>query len=445
MRKRISTLLALALLTAAATAADPLGELFPAAWMRDVKSLDLKILDTGPYRSHLEPNRTLKRVDLEFTSFEWAGERWRHHAAVLLPDRIPPAYKGAGAVVSLARGPKPGEPMNPYAEIAALLGVPTLVITSNNPGPHYGVKREGDLMGFGQRKALETGDPRWLGYDWLGKVIVRAVTALAAVPGVEAERFVVTGCSKRGAASWIAAATDERIAGAFPACWNSGNVPEWLSLKARRWGLDYQPRPDAGTMAPAFITTRQQMEIMKNPLAERMRWYSDPYEFRSRLRGKKILYAAGTNDPLFPVASDTVFLPHMNGVRILLVPNAGHTPSTRRHLTAWRMWLAHVFAGRDVPVISAGARRRDGQLRVRARVRCRNTIRAARVWSARDDQGAYLGVTWTPAELTRRGDAYEGAIPAPAGKFVGCLVEVEDTDAAGIDGIATTGFLESRP
>ena len=109
------------------------------------------------------------------------------------------------------------------------------------------------------------------------------------------------------------------------------------------------------------------------------------------------------------------------------------------------MWLAHVFAGRDVPAISARARRSNGQLLIRARVRCANTIRAVRVWSAQDSKGAYLDVKWTPTELTRRNGAYEGAISAPDGEFVGYVVEVEDSDAAGIDGIATTGFHESRP
>ena len=445
MLKRTFIVFAITVLIAAAAAADPLGELFDSAEMRDVESLDLKILDRRAFESRLAPGRTLERIDLEFTSFEWAGEIWRHRATVLIPDRVPAKYKGAGAVVSLARGPAPGEPMNSYAEIAALLGVPVLLITSNNPGPRYGVAREGNLMGFSQKKCLETSDPRWFGYAWLGKVIVRAVTALAATPGVEAGRFVVTGCSKRGGASWIATAADDRIAGAFPTCWNAGNTADWIRLKADRWGLDYQPNPGSGTIAPAFITTRQQMELMKHPLAERMQQYGDPYVFRDRLAGKKVLYGAGTNDPLFPAASDTIFLPRMPGVRILLVANAEHTPGTKNHLTAWRMWLAHVFAGRDVPAIDATAERGDGRLLVRAGIDSANKIRAVRLWSAADDKGAYLDAKWTATELTRRDGAFEGAIPAPGGNYIGYFVEVEDIDAGGVRGIATTGFMESRP
>lgn len=445
MLKRIFILFAATVLITAPAAADSLGELFDPAEMRNVESLDLKILNTGAYQSRLEAGRTLKRVDLQFTSFEWAGETWRHRATVLIPDRVPPRYKGAGAVVSTTRALAPGEPMNKYAEIAALLGVPVLLITSNNPGPRYGVPREGNLMGFGQRKFLETGEPHWYGYGWLGKVIVRAATALAATPGVQAERFVVTGCSKRGMASWIATAADERIVGSFPTCWNVGNTVGWVKLKADRWGLDYQPKRDSKTIAPAFVTTRQQMEQMKHPRFNVARKYGDPYLWRDRLKGKKIIYGSGTNDPLYPVASDTVFLPDMPGVRILLVANAEHTPNTKNHLTAWRMWLAHVFGGRDVAVIKAKAERSGGHLLVRAEVGTANKIEAVRVWSAMDSSGAYLNTKWRPVTLTLRDGAFEGKIPAPDGKHVGYFVEVEDSDAEGIGGIMTTGFLESRP
>lgn len=84
-----------------------------------------------------------------------------------------------------------------------------------------------------------------------------AVTALAAAPGVAADRFAVTGCSKRGSATWIAAGADNRIVEAYPTYWNAGNTEQWLELKAERWGLDYQPKPDAKTIGPAWITTRQ--------------------------------------------------------------------------------------------------------------------------------------------------------------------------------------------
>lgn len=407
-------------------------DLFPAAEMRDVASLRLKT--QSPTTHKTGAGQELKRIDIEFTSFDWAGEEWRHRAVVLLPPSVPARYAGAGAIVSGGN--------TQYAEAAASMGIPTLMIAGANPGPHYGIPDEGNLMGYGAKMFHKTGDTGWIGYAWLGKIIVRAVTALGAVEGSPVERAVVTGCSKRGAASWIAVGFDDRIVGAYPACWNCGNTLDWLQLKAERWGLDYQPKANATTMAPAFITTRQQMAEVKAPHASEYQSYTDPFQYRDRIKSKKILYAAGTDDPLFPVMSDSVFLPRISGdIRIHLVPNAAHTNATPRHLTAWRMWLAHVLAGRDVPAITVSARPQDDRLMVKAQIETRTTVKAARVWYTSDDRGAYLKSQWQSVEL----DHGSAAIPAPRDRYTAYFVEVEDEDPATVPGVATTGIQERKP
>jgi len=417
-------------------------DIFPVDQMQDQVSLDLQVGERNAYSSTQEPGRTLQRMQIQFTSFEWAGETWRHRAELLLPDRSPDIYRGTAAIIS--GGNKAHQKM---AEATALMGIPVLRIVGANPGPHYGVKQEGNLMGYGQKQYYETSDPRWIGYAWLGKIIVRAVTAAQALPEIQAERFVVTGCSKRGAASWIAAAADDRIIGAYPTCWNAGNGQEFIQLKAERWGLDYQPRSDGNTMAPAFITTQQQMEISKHPMADSYASFVDPYRYGNLLRGKKILYAAGTNDPLFPPVSGTVFLPHMSAnIRSLLVPNAGHTMDTDRHLNAWRMWLAHCFAGRGVPDILVDANRQGNNAVVTATVKTRTHITAVRIWSATDPKGAYLKTKWQSTAMEKVGDGqFRATLAAPQNDYLGYFVEVVDRDPKTVSGTITSGFNELKP
>src|SRR5262249_893182 len=150
----------------------------------DRASLDLKISAPAEYSSASAPGRKLKRIDLTFTSFEWAGETWRHPCMVLLPDHTPPEYAGAAGGIAGHGSDPDGLPAR-YAEAAALMGIPALAITGANPGRHYGGKNEGAVMARMEEKYFETGDPHWIGYAALGRVIVRAVTAMQAVPGVK--------------------------------------------------------------------------------------------------------------------------------------------------------------------------------------------------------------------------------------------------------------------
>src|SRR5215471_4724124 len=212
-------------------AGQPFDPLFRPSEMLDRASLDLKISAPVDYSPVPAPGRKLKRIDLTFTSFEWAGEKWRHPCMVLLPEQVAPEYAGA-AVVIAGNGSSPdGVPVR-YAEAAALMGIPALAVVGANPGPHYGAKNEGAVMARMEEKFLDTGDPHWIGYAALGRVIVRAVTAMQADPGVKADRFLITGGSKRGMASWIAVAADDRIVGAYPGAWNMANFEASLRLRA---------------------------------------------------------------------------------------------------------------------------------------------------------------------------------------------------------------------
>ncbi len=415
--------------------------LFLSAEMRDRDSLELKISGPTDYSPSLDPGRTLKRTDLVFTSFEWAGEKWRHPCIILLPDRAAPEYRGA-AVIIAGNGSKPdGIPFR-YAEAAALMGVPALAIVGSNPGPHYGAKGEGFVMARMQARFLETGDPHWIGYAALGKVIVRAVTAMQSVPGVQASRFLVTGGSKRGVAAWVAAAADDRIVGAYPEAWNMANFEASLRLQAERLGPDY----GKGDGAPGSESPRKRLAMLLTPRGREYQSYIDPYLWRDRIANKKILFTAGANDPLFPPLSDTVFLPEMpKSTRILLVPNYGHGHDTERQFAGWRMWLAHVFANRPVPETALSWKRQEDRLHITASVDSANPVKSVTVWSASQERGAYLECRWNPTALLREKGAYSGVIPAPAGRFTAFFVEVEDEDARYGRGIISTGMQEVKP
>jgi PhoPQ-activated pathogenicity-related protein len=443
--------LALCVLVAQLHAEDIL-DLFPVQEIRDPSSLELKIHKRQQIPSQQQPSRILTRIEVEFTSFVWEGEVWRHRAYVYLPDRRPEKYKGAGVVVSSAR---PDDPVYiRYAEAAALMGIPALMIRDSNPGTRYGQKGEGEVIGYGDKRFRETGDLRWSGYSWLARVMMRAITAAQQIPEFSADRFVVTGCSKRGAASWISSAADDRVVGAFPTCWNFGNFDDFLQLKAERWGMDYRPRlvdPNMvssiknteTTNAPAFITTGEQIKHSNHPYAKKLASIQDPYEFADLLEGKKILYSDGINDPLFPAPSDTVLLKHMpKDVRVQLVANARHTAATEEQATAWPMWLAHTFAGRELASLDSSHEVQGGELIVNANVRASHSINAVRLWYAADQNGAYLDANWQPVEMSHLEDGRYQAKLSVNTPYLGYFIEVHDRDAELLSGLITSGFQE---
>ena len=412
---------------------DPLGDLFPPEEMKDATTLDLKILNDSVYEPKSAPGKNIRRIEIEFTSFEWAGETWRHRAYLLIPSERPAAYRDAGVIYAAGSADK--------GEATALMGIASLTL-QNVPGTRYGVKAAGALMTYGNERFFETGDPRWLGYPWLGKIFVRAVTAAQSVPEFGARQFVVTGASKWGAAAWIAAGADDRIVGAVPRSWNIGNVERALELKAQRWGLDHKGGKE-GAKGPGFQTTARQLEFVRNPIGRQSLAYTDPYQFRNRLEGKPILYIHGTNDPLSHVASDTVFLPHMPAtVRILHTPNAGHGASPWDE-KAWLMWLAHVFAGRDAPRIDVTTESRDARQVVTATVVSRTQVKKVALWTARDKTRSFLEAKWDAADMRAMGDGrYQASFEQPTEGSVGYIIMVEDEDPATVPGVITSGFHE---
>lgn len=322
------------------------------------------------------------------------------------------------------------------------MGIPALAIAGANPGPHYGAKQEGAVMARMEAKFMETGDPHWIGYAALGKVIMRGITAMQAVPGVQAERFVVTGGSKRGMASWIAAGADDRIVGAYPTAWNMANFEAELRLMAERYGPEY----GRGGDAPASKSPRERQAALATPRGKEYQRYLDPYLWRDRIANKPILFTAGSNDPLFPPLSDTVFLGDMpKSTRILLVPNHPHGHDLDRQYTGWQMWLAHVFAKRPIPEIALTWKRTEGAVQLSAEVTSANPVKSVTAWSASHERGAYLDCKWKPAAMKGGDGKYRAEFPAPAGQYTAFWVEVEDEDARSGRGLISTGMQEIQP
>jgi PhoPQ-activated pathogenicity-related protein len=220
---------------------------------------------------------------------------------------------------------------------------------------------------------FETGDPNWIHWISMAKSYMRAMTVLATLEGIEAERFVLGGSSKRGQTLWIVAATDPRVAGIVP----MARPGHFTHLMQERY-LGAIPPPDESA-----DPEREYMITVDDMYSRRGYEYLahvDPYFFRSRV-SVPVLGVMGTNDGIFEPFDDLGYFPFYRGEKsFLYVPNYGHGMGTQRHVDAYLSWAAHCFWGQPFPRLTALADRRDGALRVQSIVRSDATLRSVAVW-----------------------------------------------------------------
>ncbi|MDP7035307.1 MAG: PhoPQ-activated protein PqaA family protein, partial [Planctomycetota bacterium] len=362
---------------------------------------------------------------------------------------IPQRYAGSVAIVSQAATME--RRWSELAEIPPLLGFPSLLIESGNPGPRYGERSEGMVMQHGLDRFLETRDPRWIGYAQLGKVIVRSVTAAAALgkrKGFAIDRAVVTGSSKRGLAAWIACAADDRIVGAMPSGYLSGDVSAFLEHKLLRWGPGYAPFPESN--GPASVTTAEQVGFTLSPGWDLYEKFTDPYLLQERLVGKKILNTIGTVDPLYPVTYGPEWQDAMEWASFqqLYASGYGHGHSSSQHLEAWAMWLAHCLGGRTLTTLKVQTQRQEDQLVITVRGASEQSLRKVTVCYAIDPNGTFLpeNTTWIRKTMSKVATGtYRFTIPESRGKYILSYVEVRDRDENGVPGVVTSRLIETGP
>lgn len=147
---------------------------------------------------------------------------WEHGIALLVPHFI---ATDDSALLFIAGGSNDGEligedEVERAERVAVLTGSVAAVVFevpnqplqfSDEPFDH----KEDKLVAYSWHKAMDTGDYSWPVYLPMVKSAVRAMDAVQALlPQIS--HFVVTGFSKRGAATWLTAAVDPRVKAVAP-------------------------------------------------------------------------------------------------------------------------------------------------------------------------------------------------------------------------------------
>jgi PhoPQ-activated pathogenicity-related protein len=421
------------------------GEALPPASVFDLDDLmrpagETVIVSDEVLDSKRVPGRKVRRIRIEFPSHVWGGEPIRIAATVYSPaEGVAPAKRGA-AIINQGKSGNVDAGFDlegEYGEHAALrLGIPSMLLQSSMPGDHFGRTGEGPMRRYTSMQYFETGDPDWIHWISMAKSYMRAMTVLGTLEGIEAERFVLGGSSKRGQTLWIVAATDPRVAGIVP----MARPGHFTHLMRER----YHGAIPAAAVQPD--REREYMTTIDDMYSRRGYEYLahvDPYFFMSRL-SVPVMGVMGTNDGIFEPFDDLGSFPFYRGDKsFVYVPNYGHGMGTQRHVDAYLFWAAHCLWGQPVPRLSALAERRDGALRVLAIVRSDAALRSVQAWycplrgpAFDDDADRYRSHA-----LTRVGssDLWEGTAPlgADAGREIHWYVEAV-AEGPEVDGVAST-------
>ncbi|GIU78504.1 MAG: PhoPQ-activated pathogenicity protein [Bryobacteraceae bacterium] len=380
------------------------------------------------------PGNGVTTFVLEMVSQNWLAPdevdrtEWRHHLAVVRPDRV----ESDVALLLIGGGRNGSAPPKEADPIAAIIARRTRTVTAelrqvpNQPLSFFGESRqrtEDAIIAYTWKRYLETGDERWPARLPMTKAAVRAMDAVQqfiaseAGGGAKIARWVVTGGSKRGWTTWTTAAVDRRVVAIIPAVIDLLNLEQSFIHHWRVYGF----------WAPAVSDYVEHgvMDWMGTPQFASLMKIVEPFEYRDRLvMPKFILNSAG--DQFFVPDSSQFYFDQLKGEKYLrYVPNTDHGVTRRsdaaESLAAFyesivRGWKRPEFSWKITP---------DGKIEAV----CKDRPSAVKLWTAanpgaRDFRLETIGRAWTSVDVQPRADGvYVAEIPKPARGFAAGFLE----------------------
>lgn len=301
-----------------------------------------------------------------------------------------------------------------------------------------GVRRyEDDLLAYSWARYLETGDERWPAQVPMTRAAVGAMDAIQdffrerSDTQVHPERFLVTGASKRGWTTWLAAAVDDRVEAIAPMVIDVLNVDASMRHHHAAYG---EWSPAIGDYLHHGI-----MDWLGEPELDALFELVDPFSHRAQLELPKYLLLA-SGDSFFLPDSARFYVDQLEGETLLRTfPNAEHDLGGSSLLDDLSAWVASV-AGEEARPELSWTELEDGALRIA----CSQAPDRVRRWSAqnpvaRDFRLPVIGDTWQAEELSGRARSWVEAAPeAPARGFRASFLELSWERTDGTPLVATT-------
>lgn len=186
-------------------------------------------------------------------------------------------------------------------------------------------RREDDLIAYSRVKYIVTGDEEWLARLPMVKSGVRAMDAVqeflasAEGGGLEIERFVVAGGSKRAWTTWLVGAVDQRVSAIMPLVIDALNTEAITRHHFAAYGFFSRSLGD-------YVRHGLYPHKLGTPAFQRILEIEDPYMYRhrERLRIPKFIINATGDQYFLPDNSRFYFRDLPSEKHLRYVPNAKH-------------------------------------------------------------------------------------------------------------------------
>jgi PhoPQ-activated pathogenicity-related protein len=357
---------------------------------------------------------------LEMTSQRWRDETevdrplWKHWLTVIAPDQVATgtALLIVGGGSNERKSPARANPLLVMGAVTTRSVIAELRMVPNQPLTFAGEtqqRSEDAIIAYSWDKYLRTGDESWPLRLPMTKSVVRAMDTVttfcrnAVGGGIDVDRFVIGGASKRGWTAWTAAAVDKRVVAVAPVVIDLLNVEESFEHHYRAYGF----------WAPA-IAAYQASGIMRwagTPELAALLKIEDPYAYRDRLTMPKFIINSAGDQYFLPDSSQFYFNSLIGEKFLRYVPNTDHSLKGSDAPESAFAFYEAIVTGRPRPKFSWSFEP-DGSIQAKAETQPSE----AALWHAvnpvaRDFRLEAIGPAYHRSSLEERGDGVYIARP----------------------------------
>ncbi|MHB1460621.1 MAG: PhoPQ-activated protein PqaA family protein [Armatimonadota bacterium] len=355
-------------------------------------------------------------LELDMISQVWMDGLWTHKVVLIRPSEVPNPkiailYITGGSISDPERIMMAVMARNSQAVVVALGGIPNQ--------PLYDGLTEDNLIAMTFQKYEQTKNEEWPLLIPMTKSAVCAMTAAQAAAkkqwGMNIEKFLVTGGSKRGWTTWLTAAVDDRVAAIAPMVYDNLDIPRQMALQKSSYGKE--------SVQIEAYTKLGLIDLLTTDKGKDLVDIVDPFNYRKRYTMPKLI-VNGSNDPYWVFDSASLYFSKLSGTkRIIYAPNSGHGLDDReRVLRTISGFYKSVSEGLPLADITATGRMVGNKLTIKG-----TTTGAAgkvEVWVAVSPIRDFRQAKFVVAEAVSKAGRFEASIPVPAGKYVGWYADV---------------------